>query len=156
MSPRPGDLQMSPRDRLLRRILVDLDGPRPVDDAPCWTWDGKLLPNGYGTYQDRPAHRVVFEQLAAPVAEDLDLDHLCRNHQCVNPAHLEPVTHAENCRRGVAGEVNRARMLAKTHCARGHEWTPENTKQTGRQRKCRACIREDSAKAHAHRRAGAS
>jgi hypothetical protein len=46
-------------------------------------------------------------------------------------------------------------MLAKTHCARGHEWTPENTKQTARQRKCRACIREDSASARARRKAAA-
>jgi hypothetical protein len=155
MSFRRSDVGRTYRERLLSRIVVDLDGPRVVDDAPCWTWTGKLLKNGYGTYRDQVAHRQVYEELVGSVADDLDLDHLCRNHACVNPAHLDPVAHAENCQRGTAGQVNRERMLAKTHCARNHEWTPENTKQTATQRKCRTCIREDSAKARERRKEAA-
>jgi hypothetical protein len=155
MSTRPGDLQLTFRERLLRRITIDLEGPRPVDDAPCWTWTGKTTKAGYGTYRDQLAHRLVYEQLHAPIPDGLELDHLCRNPPCVNPAHLDPVTHPENCRRGIAGAITKARMLANTHCARGHEWTAENTKQTPRQRKCRQCIREDSAAAHARRKASA-
>lgn len=156
MSFKRSDVGRTYRERLLSRIVVDLDGPRLVDDAPCWIWAGKVQLNGYGSYRDKPAHVLVYEELTGPVHDGLDVDHLCRNHGCVNPAHLEPVTHEENCRRGTAGEVARARMLAKTHCARDHEWTPENTKQTARQRKCRTCIREDSANARARRKARAS
>jgi hypothetical protein len=155
MSTRPGDLRLTFRERLLRRITVDLDGPCPVDEAPCWTWTGKTAKAGYGTYRDQLAHRLVYEELSAPIPDGLELDHLCRNPPCVNPAHLEPVTHPVNCQRSSAGEVNRARMLAQTHCARRHEFTPENTKQTSRQRKCRQCIREDSAAARARRKATA-
>lgn len=48
------------------------------------------------------AHRVVYESLVGPVPDGLELDHLCAVRNCVNPAHLEPVTHAENVRRGYA------------------------------------------------------
>ncbi len=156
MSFRSGELQLTFRERLLSRVVIDLDGPKPVDEAPCWTWTGKVSKDGYGYYRDMPAHQLVYEQMSGPVLDDsLELDHLCRNRSCVNPAHLEPVTHPENCRRSSAGEVNRARMLAQTHCVRGHEFTPENTKLTRRQRKCRQCIREDSAAARARRKLGA-
>lgn len=152
MSRRAGDARLSYRDRLLTRITVDLDGTRPVDDAPCWTWTGCIKGNGYGYFREQLAHCLVFAELRGEIPAGLELDHLCRNHSCVNPAHLEPVTHEENCRRGLTGEVARARMLGKTHCVRNHEFTPENTKQTPRQRKCRQCIREDSMAARARRK----
>lgn len=155
MSFKRSDVGRTYRERLLSRIVVDIDGPRPVDDAPCWTWAGKLMKNGYGAYRDKVAHRQVYEQVAGPIADSCELDHLCRNRRCVNPAHLEPVPHAENSRRSTAGTVTRARMLDRDHCARNHEWTPENTKQTARQRKCRTCIREDSANARERRKATA-
>lgn len=155
MSFRRCDVGRTYRERLLSRITVDLKADRPVDDAPCWTWAGRTGLHGYGYYRERPAHRLVYELLIGQIPGGLDLDHLCRNRRCVNPAHLEAVTHLENCQRGIAGEVTRARMLAKTHCARGHEWTPENTKQTATQRKCRTCMRENSANARARRKAAA-
>lgn len=49
------------------------------------------------------AHRLVWELLVGPVPEDRVLDHLkqrCSSRRCVRPDHLEPVTHAENTRRG--------------------------------------------------------
>lgn len=51
---------------------------------------------------------MVFEELRRPIPVGLDLDHLCRVRSCVNPDHLEPVTRAENLRRGSRGKVNQA------------------------------------------------
>lgn len=46
------------------------------------------------------AHRVYFEEYVGPIPADEQLDHLCRVRCCVNPNHLEPVSGAENVRRG--------------------------------------------------------
>ncbi len=86
----------------------------------------------------RQTHRIAYEEFVGPVPNGLHLDHRCRVRLCCNPAHLEPVTQQENNRRSWA-----ARGL-KSHCAQGHEFTPENTKQTAKQRKCRECIRAQS------------
>jgi hypothetical protein len=84
-------------------------GPGPefrVDaETECWVWRRALDSNGYGRAwagggSHRVAHVVMYERLRGPVPEGLELDHLCRNPACVRPDHLEPVTHAENIRRG--------------------------------------------------------
>jgi hypothetical protein len=113
---------------------------RVTKTESCWLWTGMANANGYGMCNRAPthgrlaaAHRVAYELLVGPIPDGLELDHLCRVRNCVNPTHLEPVTGAENRRR--AG-------LAKTHCPQGHEYTTENTylKPTGG-RQCRACNR---------------
>jgi hypothetical protein len=133
-------------DRISDKFLVG-DG--------CWTWTASLDSHGYGQINSGgrgkplPAHRVVYEMINGPVPVGLDLDHLCRNTVCVRPDHLEPVTRAENIRRGEAGQVHKARMALLTHCKHGHEFTPANT-YTGKnangnpRRVCRKCkaIRE--------------
>lgn len=45
------------------------------------------------------AHRVAYELWVGPIPEGMELDHRCKVRACINPAHLEPVTHAENMRR---------------------------------------------------------
>lgn len=75
-------------------------------ETGCWDWAGYVGTHGYGrVWNGRGAprlmaHRVVYEELVGPVADDKQLDHLCRNRACVNPAHLEPVTNMQNVQRG--------------------------------------------------------
>lgn len=109
----------------------------------CWTWKGKHVSDGYGQFylgqgHNIQAHIYAYEQLIGPVPEGAELDHLCRNRGCCNPAHLEPVTHRENVRRGNGWAGRHAR---KTHCPYGH---PYETKViNGRERRfCRECHNE--------------
>ena len=119
----------------------------------CWLWTGGLNQNGYGSFNisegdsrtTARAHRVAYELLVGPIPEGLEIDHVktrgCTSRACVNPAHLEPVTHTENLRRaeqvhGVATPNGR-----KTCCKNGHAFTPENTyrwRGTG-SRQCKTC-----------------
>lgn len=107
----------------------------------CWTWRGAKSPSGYGKYAiartDYRAHRVSWTLVNGPIPDGLSLDHLCRNKLCVNPAHLEVVTHTVNVLRG---ESPTAKNASKTHCHMGHEFTPENTTvNRWNRRVCRAC-----------------
>ncbi len=115
-----------------------------VVDSGCWHWTGSQWSNGYGqaNFNGRrfQAHRFVFEQHKGAIPDGLVLDHLCRNIICVNPDHLEPVTHAVNLGRGMAPTVIIARSGS---CAQGHRMEGDNiyTSPSGA-RRCRACLVE--------------
>lgn len=123
---------------------------KPAAALDCWEWTGSSTARGYGKFfvckaEGRrtvliAAHRWSFLMLRGGIG-DLLLDHLCRNRLCVNPWHLEPVTNAVNVSRGVSWNGS------KTHCKRGHEFTPENTgRQNGGYRYCVTCKRVSDAK----------
>lgn len=108
----------------------------------CWLWPTRAQ-RGYGTVsvagRIRPAHVAFYELSVGPVAEGLELDHLCRNHACVNPKHLEAVTHQVNVLRGTSPAAKHAQA---THCPAGHPYSPENTSYfDGGRRRCRECLR---------------
>lgn len=106
----------------------------------CWLWRGSITGSGYGSFRlggrAQAAHRIAYELMIGPIPEGLTLDHLCRVRNCVNPAHLEPVTSTENILRGEGPTALNAR---KTHCPQGHEYTPENTR-TYKDRPGRDCL----------------
>lgn len=91
------------RDGIRSSSLPGIDDPAPDD---CWIWTRTMNTAGYGqvwnsdgTHQ-LTVHRVAYEAYVGPIPDGLEVDHLCNVRLCVNPAHLEIVTHAENLRRG--------------------------------------------------------
>lgn len=90
------------------------------DSETCWNWTGCLSTNGYGRFwadgRVNNAHRWLMAELGHDVT-GMDIDHLCQNKRCVNPAHLEVVTRAENTRRSPYSRSRRDRQV----CNRGHD-----------------------------------
>lgn len=118
----------------------------PEPNSGCWFWTGAWDRQGYGNTmlpgrRFIGVHRLAYQLAHGEVAEGLDIDHLCRVRCCVNPLHLEAVSHRENMLRG---NTFSARFAAKTHCSKGHELTGDNVWAYGPDRhwrKCRTCNR---------------
>lgn len=90
----------------------------PVDRIPkylirrgpdeCWGWRGRsrtrdgywmLIDYRTGKASSVYVHRLMYDLHVGPIPPGYEIDHLCFNPGCLNPAHLEAVTHAENTRR---------------------------------------------------------
>ena len=132
---------------------------RLAPDGECLTWVGALTSEGYGQItvegQLMRSHRFAYELVNGPIPTGMHIDHICRNRACVNPDHLEAVSVRDNVLRGVGASAVNAR---KTHCMRGHEFTPENTYRPPKHpgtRSCRECQRAANAR-HTDRRAAHS
>lgn len=132
--------------RFIEKFVLGLDG--------CWLWTADTNRGGYGLFhitgkRSIGAHRFSYQLFVGPIPTGMHVDHLCRVRNCVNPAHLEPVTPKENYRRGLKGALY-------THCKHGHEMTEDNTirinyGERGEARKCRIC--QLAANRRAYRRA---
>lgn len=112
----------------------------------CIEWQGPTIEthgNRYGRLPGKHmilAHRVAYEQAYGKIPESLVIDHLCRNGLCVNPYHLEAVDNITNVMRGEGAPARNAR---KTHCYKGHEFTPDNTHISPQNRRiCKTCRRQ--------------
>ena len=128
------------------------------DEAECWNWLAAKTSGGYGRFRTPKthllAHRVSYELSVGPIAQGLQLDHLCRNRSCVNPTHLEPVTPRVNTLRGVSVSAVNA---AKTTCKRGHPLAGPNLYlRTDGARVCRKCRARIRASYESRRRERAS
>ena len=134
-------------------IFVRVNEPHPksrgrllgyvLQENGCWEWVGSHTGAGYGKIwrggKLKMAHRVTYEEAKGPIPVGLTLDHLCRNRGCVNPDHLEPVTHRVNLLRGRSPSAICAK---KTHCHKGHLFDTANTYLTlDGKRSCRSCHR---------------
>ena len=110
--------------------------------SDCWNWIGAHSPEGYGrfSYQGKSIypHRFIYEMYNGVIDKTLELDHLCRKRDCVNPQHLEAVSHQIN---GLRGNGIAAINAKKTHCKNGHEFTIENIylRPDGRGGGCLTC-----------------
>lgn len=128
------------RDRLYGRVV-----PCPDDGCECVLWPGAIKKKlGYGVIgadggsPQLLVHRAAWELANGPIPAALEIDHVrdrgCSHRNCVNVAHLELVTHAQNMSRGV--------WVLKTHCPQGHPYDEYNTYRppsNPRSRKCRQC-----------------
>lgn len=120
----------------------------------CWIWTATKTQGGYGRLrvdgQFWVAHRYAYEMMVGPIPEGLVLDHLCKVRHCVNPGHLQAVTHTENVRRGNGGrpvgsgtpKSGRPRRPdgSFVSCPKGHEYSGTNLyiRKDGSQ-DCRRC-----------------
>lgn len=97
----------------------------------CIVWSGYISKDGYGKIglggkkngvsPTGLVHRVAYELYKGPIPEGMEVDHLCKNRPCINPAHLEAVLKIENIRRAFANWVS------SPHCKNGHIRTEQNT-----------------------------
>ena len=147
MATQLGDIRGPYRKRSLAERLDQHSIPEPNSGCILWLGAtagmmgyGKIGIEIYGERQrHRVAHLVAWEQEHGPVPAGFELDHKCRTPSCINPDHLEVVTHSVNQRRGTSPIAINA---ARTHCIRGHELAGANlyTTPDGR-RQCRTCQR---------------
>jgi HNH endonuclease len=112
---------------------------RVGEPAGCWPWTAANDGRGrYGQVRRRGrkwgAHQWVWVLTYGEIPKDMTVDHKCFNPPCCNPAHLRLLSWDEQRRN--------QRSAYRTHCKRGHEYTPENTIPSGPQgknRNCRTC-----------------
>lgn len=141
-------------ERLMRKIRIEAS-------SGCWLWTGTKT-NGYGRIarghqweEDALTHRVAYESFVGPIPDGQEIHHLCENRLCCCPSHLRAVTYREHIvelTKGNAAYLN----ARKTHCIKGHEYTPANTlimHWHNNSRRCRVCRNAYESKRKRNKRA---
>lgn len=116
---------------LTSRISVD-------QKTGCWNWIKSCGSHGYGNaYHEGKfilAHRLSYILFKGAIPPHYEVDHLCFNTLCVNPAHLEAVTRITN-------QIRKRARKKVTPCVNGHgiehRYRDSNAKPV-----CRACKNE--------------
>lgn len=116
-----------------------------ITESGCWIWKGFCDSRyGYGYIRNEGstkrlyAHRVSYELYNGPIPEGLCICHKCDIRECVNPNHLFLGTITDNNRDMC--KKKRDKNSKKTHCYKGHEFTPNNILITSHNaRRCRKC-----------------
>lgn len=97
-------------EKISKKIIKDKKG--------CWNWTGAVFKKEYGDYPQMRVsneegkrtvrvHRVIYQRYKGEIADGLEIDHICGNTLCINPEHLEAVSHRENMRRGKLGRIRK-------------------------------------------------
>ncbi len=76
------------------------------DGLGCWLWTAGRKGNGYGSFRAGYPHRLAYEWLVGPIPPGCQIDHVCHNRACVNPAHLRPCSAGENSRNSLTKSSN--------------------------------------------------
>lgn len=119
--------------------------------SDCWEWTGPINAKGYGRFHavgaSEMAHRTSVRLSGREIPEGFEVDHVCRNRRCVNPAHLRVVTHQENL---LAGATIVAAAAARTHCPKGHPLSGTNLSISRGKRRCMECDRLRASLTYVH------
>lgn len=140
---KPGPKPGTPTYKPPRDWKVRIKERTTVTESGCWEWQGPRDSKGYGstfvgsrvdgTRRCIRTHRMAWEAWRGPIPDGMTIDHLCETKPCCNPDHMEVVTNAENQRR---------RSMRMTHCRRGHERNPTNTRLNAAGHwQCLPCLR---------------
>lgn len=119
-------------------------------NSGCWLWTASLRPgSGYGQLRVGRtiafAHRIAYELFVGLIPNGLYVCHHCDVKQCVNPDHLFLGTAKDNTQDMI--RKGRQPKWRRSHCLRGHAFTPENTYEYDDKRRgfvrrmCKACMR---------------